>query len=100
MESNLLARLRERAALDPKRIVFPEATDPRVLRAVHRIRELRMAQPILVGASDVVSQAARAAGVSLSGVEILDRDSAVDRYVGMLLPEWRSRGLTEIEARD
>src|SRR5690606_11294697 len=44
------------AKRDPKRIVFPEASNPTILRAVHTILDEGIAQPILLG------RPARAAG--------------------------------------
>src|SRR5215831_9881909 len=93
-------QLRERAAKSPKRIVYPEATDPRVLRAAARIVELRMAKPILVGSPEAVESKARELGINVSHIEIVDPKTLnlADRYVGLLLPDWKSRGVTEVEA--
>jgi phosphate acetyltransferase len=100
MKTDLLKQLREQAARVPKRIVFPESQDPRILRAARKIADTRMSIPILVGASDDVAEAAKSQDVSLSGIEIAGNDSrAMDRYVGILLPEWRAKGVTEVEAR-
>jgi len=92
--------LRDRAAKTPRRIVYPEATDPRVLRAVARIVELRMAKPILAGSPQAVESKARELGINISHVEVVDPKTLnlADRYVGLLLPEWKSRGITEVEA--
>ena len=97
---DLLTQLRERATQQPKRIVYPEATDPRVLRAAARLVETRMARPVLVGSTEAVEGKAQELGVQLSHVEIVDpkTPSLVDRYVRLLLPDWRSRGVTELEA--
>ena len=97
----LLTELRERAAKDPKRIVYPEAADPRVLRAAVRIVEMRMARPILVGPPQVVENRAHELGIQLSHLEIVDPKSQplIERYVQLLLPEWKSRGVTEWEAQ-
>jgi phosphate acetyltransferase len=100
MKTDLLKHLREQAALAPKRIVYPEAIDPRILRAARSIADTRMAVPILVGLPDSVAETAKGEGVSLSGIEIVSNDSrAVDRYASILLPEWRAKGVTEVEAR-
>jgi phosphate acetyltransferase len=98
--SKLITVLRERAAKAPKRIVYPEATDPRVLRAAARLVEARMAKPILVGSPQAVEGKAQEIGVKLSHVEVVDPKTLnlVDRYVRLLLPEWKSRGITELEA--
>jgi phosphate acetyltransferase len=97
----LVTHLRERAARNPKRIVYPESSDPRVLRAAARIVRMRMGKPVLTGIPEVIEGKARELGVSLSQVEIVDpRTSALlDRYTRLLLPEWKSRGITESEAR-
>jgi phosphate acetyltransferase len=98
---DLVMQLRERAAKAPKRIVYPEATDARVLRAAARIVESRMAKPVLVGSAKAVESKAHELGVTLSQIEIADpaTPSLADRYVRLLLPDWTSRGITEMEAR-
>lgn len=100
MKTSLLGRLRTRAAEDPKRIVFPESTDPRVLRAARTIVDSGMAKPVLVGPAAGIARSAGELGVSLAGIEIAEPDvRAMDHYVRLVLPEWRARGLTELEAR-
>src|SRR5436189_3331699 len=97
MKSDLLLRLRERAARNPKRIVYPESTDSRVLRAAQGIAETKMAKPILVGLADAIEKAAKSAAVSLSGVEIAEMGiQSQKQYAALLLPDWRSRGVTEV----
>ena len=98
--SDLLTQLRARAANEPKRIVYPEATDARVLRAAERMVKMRLAKPVLIGSPASVEARAREFGVSLSHVEIVDPTtvSLVQRYVQLLLPDWKSRGVTEMEA--
>ena len=96
---DLLVRLRERAAKNPKRIVYPEGTDRRVLQAARQIADRGMARPLLVGAEDKVAAAARDAGISLSGIEIVSSaESRRAKYTSLLLPDWKSRGVTEVEA--
>jgi phosphate acetyltransferase len=98
--SDLISHLRERAAKEPKRIVYPEATDARVLRAAAQIVSLRMAKPLLIGSPAQVEKKAQEIGVQLSHIEIVDPKSAKlsDGYAKLLLPDWKSRGVTEIEA--
>jgi len=99
--ADLVSDLRERAAIMPRRIVYPEATDPRILHAVSRLVTLGMARPILVGLPAAVEKKAKELGVNLSHVEIVNLDSGalIDRYAKILLPGWRSRGVTEMEAQ-
>lgn len=100
MIPEILHQLRERASKQAKRIVYPEAADPRVLRAVARMVELRMAKPILVGSPALVEKKAKDLGINCSGIEIVDPGipTLVDRYTKLLLPDWKARGVTEMEA--
>jgi len=98
---DIVDQLRERAAHNPRRIVFPESTDPRVLKAVARIVQMKMAKPVLVGSPAATELKAKELGVSLASVELIDHKSnaLIDRYSKMLLADWRARGVTEIEAQ-
>jgi len=97
---DLLSRLRDRAARNARRIVYPEGTDARVLRAAQTIADTRMAKPILVGSVEAVEKAARTAGVSLSGVEVAQMGIQTQKqYAALLLPEWKARGVTEVESQ-
>jgi len=45
---DMTGSLRERAKKDPKKIIFPEASDERILKAVKQIDEEGIAQPLLL----------------------------------------------------
>src|SRR5688572_6408926 len=98
---DLISGLRDRASRSPKRIVYPEGFDPRVIRAAARIAEMRLGIPVLIGKPEDVERGARELGVKLSGIEIVDpaESKLRERYSRILLPEWRSRGVTELEAQ-
>src|SRR4029453_15317626 len=99
MSSDLLARFRERAAKKPKRIAYPEGTDPRILRAARRIADTGMAKPYLVGSLQSVSAAAEQVGVGMSGIEIVEPTANTkEHYARLLIPDWKARGVTEVEA--
>ena len=101
MQSDFVVRLRERAAREPKRIVYPESTDPRILQAAAETLSTRMAKPVLVGSPAEIGKKAHELGISLSHIEIVDAgtQSLRDRYVRLLYPEWRPHGITEVEAQ-
>jgi phosphate acetyltransferase len=64
----LVARAKER----PRRVVLPEATDPRTLRAALRLHGEEIARPILVGRrADILAAAAKEA-VDTTGIPIED----------------------------
>ena len=83
-----LEQLRERAAAAPRRIVFPEGDDARTREAVVRLRQHRLADPILLG------------GEPLSGVEQL-HPASDPRREDLAQRLWRrrsARGMTPEQA--
>ncbi len=62
----------------PKRIVFPEGTEPRVLRAACRFVKLGLGTPVLLGKKDEITALAAAEKVSLDHVGIIDPATASD----------------------
>lgn len=55
MYIKIINQIRERAKKDPKRIVFPENEDERILRAVDYIRKEGIAEPLLLSRDDIDS---------------------------------------------
>ncbi len=62
----------------PKRIVFPEGTDPRILQAAERFVSLKAGIPILLGNRQAIHHAAEEHGVKLKHVMIIDPEKAWD----------------------
>ncbi len=60
----------EAAKAHPRRIVYPEGADERVLQTARRVKDEGLAEPVLVGAPAAIAEAAAVAGVSLDGIEI------------------------------
>ncbi len=67
-----LDRLLDEARKRSRRIAFPEATEPRTLRAVARLAAERIVRPVLVGPREEILAAAARLGVDFSGAEIED----------------------------
>ena len=61
----------ERAALKPRRILFPEGSDPRVVAAAASLVRDQAARPVLLGDPTDVQAALRAEGGG-DGIEVLD----------------------------
>ena len=68
----MFGKLIEKLKADPKRIVFTEGTDPRILEASARLLSGNFLTPVLVGNVDEVHAAAEKAGFNIKGAEILD----------------------------
>ena len=92
----------EKLQRHPKRIVFPEGTEPRVLQAARQFHSLRLGAPILLGDRAQVKEAAAALNVPLDGVRIINpRESPdLDSFTKRLVLLRRGKGLEETEARE
>ncbi|MBM4194910.1 MAG: NADP-dependent malic enzyme [Gemmatimonadetes bacterium] len=89
-----------RAQADPKRVVFPEGEDPRILKAAQIIVDEGIAQPILLGRPPRVREIAAKHGVSLDGIELVDPGTSPnrDRYAAFLFECRQRKGLSLAEA--
>jgi len=85
---------------NPKRIVFTEGTDARILEASARLLSATFLTPVLVGNPDEVAAAAEEAGFNIRGAEILDPTSYdhMDEMVEAMV-ELRKGKMTPDECR-
>ena len=65
------------------KIVFPEATDPRILGAASRLRSEELVEPVLIGNPAEIEKAAEARGINIANFEILDPEN-YDRWDEMV----------------
>lgn len=68
----LFTSLKQKVQGHGLKIVFPEATDPRILKAAQRLQQEELIEPVFLGNPEAVQQAAVAAQVDLSQIQILD----------------------------
>lgn len=64
-----------RARANPKRIVFPEGQDERIVAAARRLADERIAIPIVLGSAAEIGAAAVRAGISFADIATLDPDT-------------------------
>ena len=57
---------------NPKKIVFTEGSDPRILEAASRLLAGTFLAPILVGNKDEIAKAAEESAFNIRGAEIID----------------------------
>ena len=69
---SIIQRFIEDAKGRSLRVVLPEGQDERIVAAARRLKDERIAEPILLGKRDEIAAAARAAGVSLDGLAVID----------------------------
>jgi len=89
-----------RAVRDPKRVVFPEGEEPKVLRAARIAADEGMAFPILLGRRETIKQIAQASNILLDDLVIHDPASSPDRerYARYLWERRQRKGLSLSEA--
>jgi phosphate acetyltransferase len=68
---------------EPVRIVFPEGDDARVVAAATQVAQEKIAIPILLGTAAGIMEAATAAGVDVSRIEVIDPTTSpkLEEYV-------------------
>ncbi len=94
-------QLTELARLANRRIVLPEGDEPRTVKAAAICAERGIARPVLLGNPDEIRRVAEQQGVVLNDrVEIIDPVAARERYVPRLVELRKSKGITEVVARE
>ncbi|MGZ8414830.1 MAG: phosphate acyltransferase, partial [Gemmatirosa sp.] len=68
----LMRGIMNRAVRDPRRVVFPEGEEPKIIRAAQILVTEGMAHPVLLGRREVIESNARAAGIELEEIAIED----------------------------
>lgn len=86
---------------DPKRIVFTEGTDERILEAASRLLAGNFLTPVLVGNREAVEEAAEEYGYNIRGAEVIDPENydRMDEMVEMFCELRKSKNVQPEEAR-
>ncbi len=97
----MFGKLIETLKENPKKIVFTEGTDPRILEAASRLLTNNFLSPILVGNKEEVCAAARESGFNISGATIIDplNFDRIDEMIDMFCELRKSKGVTPEQAR-
>lgn len=85
----------------PKKIVFTEGGDPRILEAASRLLASNFLSPILVGKEEDILNAAEESGFNIRGAHIVDPDQyeRMDEMVDLFCELRKSKGVTPEQAR-
>ena len=86
---------------NPKKIVFTEGEDPRILEAASRLLAGTFLHPILVGNEERIYSAAEDCGYNIRGAEIIDplNFDRMDEMVELFCELRKSKGVTPEQAR-
>jgi len=85
----------------PKKIVFPEGEQEKILRAASKLVEEGIGFPILLGNEDRIKKLAEQANIDLKGIEIINpfRSDKLDHYAKKMLELRQRKGVTPAEAK-
>jgi len=103
-DDKLMRNLSVKAKESPKRVVFAEADNYKILRAAQIVKDEGIATPILLGNTDKIKQLLRDNELELDNVKIIDirSDTAAehaDEYAEYLFKKRQRRGITLYEAK-
>ena len=90
------------ARSDTKRIVLPESSDPRILKAAVELTEEGIAKTILVGNPDLIHDQAKSLSLTIDGLEIIDPENTdkSNSYQSKLYSIRKQKGMTEAQAAE
>ena len=97
----LVSKLIEKLQRHPKRVVFPEGNDPRILQAARQWVTRRMGAPILLGDRSAIKASAARLDLNLQGMRIIQPEQSEDfeSFIEQLSQLRRDRGMTRDDAR-
>ncbi|MBO6107983.1 MAG: phosphate acetyltransferase [Eubacterium sp.] len=85
---------------DPKKIVFTEGKDPRILEASSRLLASTFLEPILIGDEQEIFDVAADVGFNIRGAKIINPDNydKMDEMIDTLYELRKAKGLTKEDA--
>ena len=101
IDQKLISRVISRAKKDPKRVVFAEAHDLRILKAAQTVRDEKIAHPILLGRRDVVNDLIREHNLDLEDCPIIDtyeEEERINKFAEFYYEKRKRKGVTLYDA--
>ncbi len=92
----------EKLQRHPKRVVFPEGTEPRILQAARQFQALRLGAPIVLGEQVKVREVAEGLNIPLDGIRVINPATSeeLDNFAHRLFRLRREKGMRAPEARE
>ena len=99
---SLIDQLSDRLKRHPKRIVFPEGDDPRILQAARLYASRKLGVPILLGDRTRIKEHAHKLNIDLAGIRLLDpsRSDELELFTQKFQGLRRFKGLNQKEAQE
>ncbi len=92
----------EKLQRHPKRVVFPEGDEPRILQAARQYAALRLGAPVVLGVPAKVRAVAQGLDISLEGIRIINPADSEDlgSFAARFHALRRDKGIRANEARE
>ena len=89
-----------KARRSPKRVVFTEGEQPKILRACQILLDEKIAEPILLGNREIIEARMAELRLHLGGIQIIDpaKFARVDEYIEEFYSLRQRKGITRTEA--
>ena len=89
------------AKKDVKRIVLPEGEERRTIEAARKIKDLKLAHPILIGHKEKIIQKIKSLNLKYEDIEIIDLDDScdMDKYISKFYELRKNKGMTIEKAK-
>jgi malate dehydrogenase (oxaloacetate-decarboxylating)(NADP+) len=97
IDQKLMSRVIDRAKKSPKRVVFAEATHPKILKAAEVLKDEGIAHPILLGNKQEILQLIQEHQLDLLDCPIIhprEENETVERYSKIFYEKRQRKGLT------
>ena len=90
-----------KAQKQPKRVVFTEGEQPKILRACQILLDEKIAAPILLGNEDTIRARAEELRLHLNGIQVVDPEKSprLEEYIEEFYSLRSRKGVTRTEAR-
>ena len=97
IDQKLMSSVIDRAKRNPKRVVFAEATHPKILKAAQVLKDEGIAKPILLGNKKEILAMIKKYGLDLEDCPIIyprDENESVERYAEVFYKKRQRKGIT------
>ena len=102
IDQRLMSRVISRAKEDPKRVVFAEADNRKILKAAQIIQDEKIGIPILLGNRAKIETLIKENSLDLNDVQVIDPFEEEEKqtlYGGIYYEERKRKGMTPYEAK-
>jgi malate dehydrogenase (oxaloacetate-decarboxylating)(NADP+) len=98
----IMQTVRQRARVSPKRIVFAEGEEEKILRASYRLMDEKIALPVLLGRPAIIENKLRELGLTKLSAEIVEPESSprLEAYAEEFFRMRHRKGVTRSEAHE